>query len=576
MATITNTMTLDGSTSFTSFGRTWAWDTSDPSEGWISTILIDGRSGADAYVANVTFSGDWGTRYLRFDPDASAPMQANITDMSDGGTRLIRLFEIYENVEANITLTDTQVHYFRGRGEGDVTLTLGTKTTSGIVLFDGNHTITAGSGTIRSMTLGDGDNTVVGIEGSRIDQARLGNGTNTVSVATDARIGSLWTGDGNDNITLSGSARIYMLKMGQGDNILTTDSGNVESVYSYMGNNTLNIGTGGVQQVVLSGEGGTHAITSDGYLGAVQVYSASSTTLTLRADAGMVRLGHGGNTISLSDAASVDVIRGGDARDTVTLATGTEIDTLRLGAGNDLLRMNGTAVVWNADTGAGNDIVYLGSTGGSVVNLGAGNDTVFLQPTPTNDETILRGGSGTDTLNLSGFKALGVTVSLETSNFQSLEDGQGYLSVSGFEKLLGTKRSDTMTGSDGGNETLLGGSGNDRLSGLAGDDLLQGQGGADKLRGGDGDDVLDGAAGRDQLWGGAGEDTFLFRARDGADTLMDFTAGEDHIQIIGAKSLSNINFDAKGADVEISYGKLSILVKDIDVATMQDADNFLF
>ena len=115
-----------------------------------------------------------------------------------------------------------------------------------------------------------------------------------------------------------------------------------------------------------------------------------------------------------------------------------------------------------------------------------------------------------------------------------------------------------MTGSDGGNETLLGGSGNDRLSGLAGDD------------------VLDGAAGRDQLWGGAGEDTFLFRARDGADTLMDFTAGEDHIQIIGAKSLSNINFDAKGADVEISYGKLSILVKDIDVATMQDADNFLF
>ena len=180
-----------------------------------------------------------------------------------------------------------------------------------------------------------------------------------------------------------------------------------------------------------------------------------------------------------------------------------------------------------------------------------------MRPTPTNDETILRGGSCTDTLNLSGFKALGVTVSLETSNFQSLEDGQGYLSVSGFEKLLGTKRSDTMTGSDGGNETLLGGSGNDRLSGLAGDD------------------VLDGAAGRDQLWGGAGEDTFLFRARDGADTLMDFTAGEDHIQIIGAKSLSNINFDAKGADVEISYGKLSILVKDIDVATMQDADNFL-
>lgn len=576
MATITSTMTLDGSTSFTSFGRTWAWDTSDPSEGWISTITIDGRSAADAYVANATFSGDWGTRYLRFDPDNSAPMQANITDLSDGGTRLIRLLEIYENVTTNITLTDTQVHFFRGRGGGDVTLTLGTKTTNGIVLFDGNHTITAGTGTIRSIALGDGNNTVVGTEGSRIDQARLGNGTSTVTVAADARIGDLWTGDGDDTITLSGSARIYTLKMGQGDNILTTDSGNVESVYSYMGNNTLNIGTGGVQQVVFSGEGGTHAITSDGYLGAVQVYQSSSTTLTLRADAGMVRLGHGGNTISLSDAASVDFIRAGDGRDTVTLAAGTEIDTLRLGMGNDVVRMNGTAVVWNADLGAGNDTVYLGSTGGSIVNLGAGNDTVFLRPTPTNYETILRGGSGTDTLNLSGFNALGVTVSLETANFQSLKDGQGYLSVYGFEKLVGTKRSDTMTGSDGGNETLLGGSGNDQLNGLAGDDRLQGQGGVDKLRGGDGDDVLDGAAGRDQLWGGAGQDTFLFRARDGADTLMDFTAGEDHIQIIGAKSLSALSFEAKGADVEISYRNLSILVKDIDLATLQDADNFLF
>jgi VCBS repeat-containing protein len=71
----------------------------------------------------------------------------------------------------------------------------------------------------------------------------------------------------------------------------------------------------------------------------------------------------------------------------------------------------------------------------------------------------------------------------------------------------------------------------DLLSGLGGNDRLLGLEGNDTLEGGDGADVLAGGPGFDTLTGGAQADTFMMSDFDGIDTITDFMAGEDTLDI---------------------------------------------
>ncbi|MBK5969233.1 MULTISPECIES: beta strand repeat-containing protein [Thiorhodovibrio] len=81
-------------------------------------------------------------------------------------------------------------------------------------------------------------------------------------------------------------------------------------------------------------------------------------------------------------------------------------------------------------------------------------------------------------------------------------------------------------------DTMEGGSGEDTLSGFGGDDTLDGGAGDDSLTGGTGDDSLTGGTGDDSLTGGAGADTFVHNgAGDGLDTITDFNAAEDTLDI---------------------------------------------
>lgn len=105
----------------------------------------------------------------------------------------------------------------------------------------------------------------------------------------------------------------------------------------------------------------------------------------------------------------------------------------------------------------------------------------------------------------------------------------------------GTLNNDTLTGSNG-SDIINGFGGDDVLSGLQGDDVLNGGAGNDNLSGGRGNDLLRGGLGNDTLTGGAGRDTFVLGAGLGADTIVDFTKGQDSIQL------------AKG----LNFGKLSI------------------
>ncbi|MBE1291314.1 MAG: hypothetical protein GJ677_02380 [Rhodobacteraceae bacterium] len=63
------------------------------------------------------------------------------------------------------------------------------------------------------------------------------------------------------------------------------------------------------------------------------------------------------------------------------------------------------------------------------------------------------------------------------------------------------------------------------------DDILSGGGGADHLLGGAGDDILWDGAGVDRLEGQAGRDIFVLAADGGADEILDFTPGQDRLDL---------------------------------------------
>jgi Ca2+-binding RTX toxin-like protein len=104
-------------------------------------------------------------------------------------------------------------------------------------------------------------------------------------------------------------------------------------------------------------------------------------------------------------------------------------------------------------------------------------------------------------------------------------------SIDGFKDVLGTQKSDSITGSDARNR-LEGNNGVDRISGLGGNDTLLGGAGRDRLDGGDGNDQLTGGTGSDRLTGGAGRDQFIFddgvafNVANGQDRITDFAKGD--------------------------------------------------
>ncbi len=114
-------------------------------------------------------------------------------------------------------------------------------------------------------------------------------------------------------------------------------------------------------------------------------------------------------------------------------------------------------------------------------------------------------GAGTDTLNLSGFRAR-----------QSIDLAAGSLSdVGGFKGNLSI-----AVGCD--IENAVGGRGRDTIYGNALGNLL---------KGGKGADILDGGKGQDRMTGGGGADAFVFASGDGRDRVADFRATEDVLRI---------------------------------------------
>lgn len=210
----------------------------------------------------------------------------------------------------------------------------------------------------------------------------------------------------------------------------------------------------------------------------------------------------------------------------------------------------------SVDTGA---IVDQDLMGDDVLNGGAGAD-------------VLDGGAGNDTADYMGATS-GVTADL-LGLVAHTSDAVGD-TFNSIENLSGSEFADRLFG-DGGDNSLMGGSGNDQLFGRFGDDTLSGGDGRDNLVAGLGDDTLYGGSGNDRLLGNAGDDVFVFGDDHGSDRIDDFVQGEDLIEFTNDLiDFASLTIEQDGANVVITSAEGTITVLGSDVADFTE-DDFIF
>ena len=179
-----------------------------------------------------------------------------------------------------------------------------------------------------------------------------------------------------------------------------------------------------------------------------------------------------------------------------------------------------------------------GDSGGANDDTGGGNDDTG-EPGGSGDyATVLVGTDAGEKIN--GRNANEHIIGLAGDDHLKGRGGDDLLEGgAGNDRLEGGAGNDLIRGGSG-NDHLLGNKGRDVIYGDDGDDVIKGRDDDDQLWGGDGrdwiegnggDDVIGGGAGNDTLTGGDGRDTFVFKKNCGLDTIKDFNAQSDFIDV---------------------------------------------
>jgi len=196
----------------------------------------------------------------------------------------------------------------------------------------------------------------------------------------------------------------------------------------------------------------------------------------------------------------------------------------------------------------GNDTI-VGGRGDDRIVAGLDRDLVFGNI----GRDLIYGGCGDDTLD-------------------GGRDRDGLDGGDGADLLYGGTDDDTLIGGLG-SDTLFGNAGRDGIDGSDGADYLYGGADDDTLIGSGGDDWLDGQRGDDTLIGGSGNDRFVLATTSGADTVVDFTPGQDAIGLAGVE-LGHITIAPHADGLTISANTASLTLLGIERSQIGRRDFF--
>ncbi|HTI80649.1 MAG TPA: calcium-binding protein, partial [Acetobacteraceae bacterium] len=248
-------------------------------------------------------------------------------------------------------------------------------------------------------------------------------------------------------------------------------------------------------------------------------------TITINGTAGndVINVTQSNGVVTVTGLASTETITGFEASDRLVING--------LG-GDDVINASGfgTAMLLTENGGDGNDVL-LGGAGNDTLSGGAGDDVLIGGA----GQDVLDGGTGNNILIQDGGAPLAAFAPGAAAPTPQLLEGTG-----GNDQVKATLSGGKVHISglaapanlDAGTPGLV------VLNGLAGDDVIDASGVTAStmrfiLNGGDGNDVLHGGSGDDVLNGGVGADRFVFSGSNGTDTITDFQAGVDKIDISG-------------------------------------------
>jgi len=253
---------------------------------------------------------------------------------------------------------------------------------------------------------------------------------------------------------------------------------------------------------------------------------------------------------------------GGD--DTIT---GTSMrDWIRGGPGDDIL-----------DGRSGNDTyLYARGDGHDTITDGIHNgndDRLIFEDINPDAITIMR--DGTDiTLDLAeSAPGAGDAGSVHLGSQFNIYFGRGVETIIFADGTSWSQQDvrNMMALEGGGFATHLGFAGDDVIFGRAGsDDYIIGGAGDDTLHAVGGDNVIDGGTGDDVLHAGTGVDSFVFRAGDGVNDIIDFDTIQDRIVLDGV-DLTDISFYqySNGAQIFLADGT-DFFFQDLTGASLGD------